>query len=246
MCARTPCTGSTQPVISATVELPSVERKRRCRRPGRRSRRRSWCGRAQPRQHRRPSRPGTPTPSFTMASTSQLAGELLVAHEDGLGQIAERRAGGLLAAALPDGAGAGLLCFAWRLSKPFEIELPPLASRAASTMKSSGRPKVFVEMEGLLAGETLAFRVLRSRPGQSPIFSTRSNCFSSASITLATRSAESFSSGYAPCHQVAHGIDHLDREMAAPGRAGGHGECRGAEFCAAHSRGLRSTAARRR
>ncbi len=67
--------------------------------------------------------------------------ELLVAQEVGLGQFAEGRAGRLLAAALPTGAGAGLLFFPWR-PQTLRRQRSTLASRAASTMKSSGRPKV--------------------------------------------------------------------------------------------------------
>ena len=72
-----------------------------------------------------------------------------------------------------------------------------------------GQAKGFVEMECFVAGEVAcssSFRRVR------PILSTRSNCFSSASMTLATRAAESIEFGICALHQVADGVDHLEEE----------------------------------
>ena len=64
--------------------------------------------------------------------------ELLVPSKVSLGQFAKRRAGRLLAPALPGGAGAGLLFGARGLESGF-VKLYP-ASGQASCMKSFGRP----------------------------------------------------------------------------------------------------------
>ena len=74
------------------------------------NRRRSWSGRGRHRPDRRPLAAGTPSAVFDDGQHFGAgASELLVAEEVGLGQFAKGRAGGFLAAALPTGAGAGLL-----------------------------------------------------------------------------------------------------------------------------------------
>ncbi len=74
--------------------------------------------------------------------------ELLVAFEDGLGQIAEGGAGGFLAAAFPTGAGAGLFFGAGG----FEAGLVEVDAGVARSIdhEVERQAEGFVEVEGIL------------------------------------------------------------------------------------------------
>ncbi len=143
-----------------------------------------------------------------MASTSQLVElSLAVAFKHSLGQIAESRAGGFLAAAFPTGTRAGLLFLA-SLLKSFVVELDAGIARGIDH-EVEGKTEGFVEVEGFFAGEAaLQFFIQAGEADLEHAVELLFFCFDN----FGDARCGILQFGIGALHEIADGVDHIEEE----------------------------------